>query len=249
MSHASPPAPEIFSDRRRAANRRRMRRLQERPEAARFLVEDIADDVVERLGFLRHAAAKVLVLGDAANLVARALGRPADAGDFPLERPWPVSGYDLIVSAFAHDTANDLPGALIHARRALAPGGLALITMLGAGSLSTLRSIMLAADGERPAPRVHPQVDVRAGAQLLQRAGFANPVADSRSLRVRYRTFGSLVADLRAQGLGSALADRTPSIGKAGLARAQAAFAAEADEDGRVTEQFELLTLSGWAPA
>ena len=48
-----------------------------------------------------------------------------------------------------------------------------------------LRAVMLAADGERPAARMHPMVDVRSGAQLLQRCGYADPVANTRGLDVR----------------------------------------------------------------
>jgi len=242
-----PTAPEIFAPRRRAAIRARMEALQKRTDAARFLLEDVAEDVAERLGFLRHPAGRMLVLGDPAGVIGRALGVAVETADFPLEQPWPAGGFDTIVSAFAHDTADDLPGALIHTRRALAPGGLALVTMLGAGSLPALRGIMLEADGERPSPRIHPQVDVRAGAQLLQRAGFADPVADSRPLAVRYGALARLVGDLRAQGLSNSLARSGPPLGKEALARAETAFAAAADAQGRVTERFELLTLSGWA--
>lgn len=245
---AAPPL--IFSPARRQAVRRRMLALQQSPDAPRYLHEDVAEDVVERLGFLRHQPRRVLVLGDAGGTLEQAL-RPLGAEitadpTFAPEQPWPVGGFDLIVAAFALDTVNDLPGALVHARMALAPGGLLLATMLGAGSLPALRAIMLAADGERPAPRLHPQVDVRAAAQLLQRAGFTDPVADSRSLTVRFSSLPRLVDDLRAQGLSSTLVQAGPPLTRSALTRAQAAFAAMADADGRVSERFELLTLSGW---
>jgi len=94
---------------------------------------------------------------------------------------------------------------------------------------------------------VHPMVDVRSGAQLLERAGWTDAVADSRTLAVAYRSLGQLAADLRAQGLGNVLASPPPSLGKAGLERAREAFAAAADEHGRVVETFEILTLSGRA--
>ena len=68
---------------------------------------------------------------------------------------------------------------------------------------------------------------------------------DSRPLDVSFRTLDSLVADLRAQGLSNVLADPGPPLGRAALERARAAFA-EAGENGRTTERFELLTLSGW---
>ena len=43
------------------------------------------------------------------------------------------------------------------------------------------------------------------------------------------------------------LAERRP-IGRAALAAAAAAFADLADPDGRVSEQFNLIFLTGWAP-
>jgi SAM-dependent methyltransferase len=172
----------------------------------------------------------------------------AEPGEgFDEERPYPFGGFDLIASVATLDTVNDLPGALLHIRKALAPGGLAIASFPGVGSLPTLRRLMLMADGERPAARVHPLVDVRAGAQLLQRAGFANPVADSWTLTAAYRSLDRLVADLRQHGFGNVLANHAP-LGKAGLARAREAFAAAADDQGRVVETFEILTLSGRHP-
>ena len=254
----TPAPPGIFSPARRVALRQRMAALQQGPDPARYLFADVAEDVAERLAFLRHRPARALVIGDPGGQIAQALApHGAEVLDadpapglalhqFDLEQPWPTAGFDLVVATFVFDTANDLPGALIHARGALASGGLLLVTMLGAGSLPALRAIMLAADGERAAPRLHPQVDVRAGAQLLQRAGLSRPVADSRGLDVRFSSLGSLTADLRAQGLGNALSQAQRLPGRAALSRARAEFAALADEQGRVTEHFELLTLTGW---
>ncbi len=120
-----------------------------------------------------------------------------------------------------------------------------IVQFLGAGSLANLRAAMLAADGERPAARMHPMVDVRAAAQLLQRAGWSDPVVDSRTLKVSYRSLDRLVSDLRDQGLGSVLASPAPPLTRAGLERAREAFLAAAGPDGRVVEDFEILTLSG----
>ncbi len=162
------------------------------------------------------------------------------------ERPLPGGPWDLIACLGTLDTVNDLPGALIHLRAALAPGGLMIASFLGAGSAPALRAAMAAADDERPSPRMHPMVDVRAGGQLLQRCGFDDPVIDSRSLAASFGTLDRLVADLRAQAAQNLLARHGPAPGKAGLARARDAFAAQASSDGRVTERFEILTLSGW---
>ena len=244
---ASTPPPLIFAPKRRMAARRRMLALQAGPDAPRYVMADMVEDVLDRLGFLRHSPVTALVIGDwtgalAAALTAQgaAVSAAEPAAGFAEDQPYPFGPFDFIASLGTLDTVNDLPGALIHLRGSLAPGGLMIASFSGAGSLPALRAAMLAADGERPAARIHPQVDVRAGGQLLQRTGFADPVVDSRGLEVRFRSMEGLVADLRAQGLGNVLARYAAPLGKAALARAREAFG------GPSVEQFEILTLSGW---
>ncbi|MDE8650680.1 methyltransferase domain-containing protein [Novosphingobium album (ex Liu et al. 2023)] len=250
---ASPPAPpRIFAPARRIAARRRMLASQRAADAPRYLIDDMVEDVIERIAFLRLEPRRALIVGDwtgalAATLAARgcAVEQAEPAHGFAEELPFAFEGFELVASLGTLDTVNDLPGALIHLRHALAPGGLLIASFMGAGSLPVLRTAMLAADSDRPAPRVHPQVDVRAGGQLLQRTGFADPVIDSRPLDAAFGSLDRLVADLRAQGLANVLADPGPPLGKAALARARAAFA-QAGENGRTVERFEILTLSGW---
>lgn len=249
---ASPAPPRIFSPTRRLAMRQRMRRLQQHADAPRYILDDMVEDVLDRLAFLRHEPRSALVIGDISTALEKALSArgcevTAAAPETGLaeESPLPVTGFDLIVSLGTLDTVNDLPGALIHLRQALAPGGLMIASFPGAGSLASLREIMLAADADRPAPRLHPMVDVRAGGQLLQRAGFADPVIDSRTLRVSFSSLARLVSDLRAQGLANVLADPGPALGKTAWRRAHDAFASRTAE-GKLLEQFEILTLSGW---
>ena len=255
MASSAPPV--IFAPARRLAARRRMAKLQAAPDAPRYLIDDMVEDVLDRLSFLRHAPGRALVIGDSAGSLAAALTaqgavvtEAAPERGFDEERPYPGGPFDFIASLGTLDTVNDLPGALIHLRAALAPGGpkpggLAITSFIGAGSLPATRAAMLAADGDRPAPRIHPQIDVRAGGQLLQRAGFADPVIDSRTLQASFRSLDGLVADLRAQGLSNVLARSGPALGRAARERARAAFA-EAGADGRTVERFEILTLSGW---
>lgn len=247
------PPPQIFAPERRRAARARSAALQQRAGAARFLHEEAAADVLDRLAFLRLAPGNALVIGDVAGRLAGDLRlsgiEVTEAGEhWNDEAPFPTTGYDLIVSLFRLDAVNDLPGSLVHLRHALNPGGLMLATMAGAGSLPVLRAAMLAADGDRPAPRLHPQVDVKAAGQLLQRAGFSDPITDTCGLGVRYSTLGALAADLRAMALANQLARPGPPLTRAAVSRAKATFAAHADADGRVTERFEILTLSGRRP-
>lgn len=221
--------------------------MQAIPGAPRYLLDDMLEDVRERLAFLRHAPRKALVIGDYGGALSSTLlaqraevHEASPESEMDEERPLPFTGLDFIASLGTLDTVNDLPGALLHLRNALAPGGLLIASLIGAGSLPGLRGAMLAADGERPAPRLHPMVDVRAGAQLLQRAGFADPVADARTLAVRYASLDRLVADLRAQGLGNVLARPGPPLGRGALEAARRAFGSGTGET------FEIITLTGW---
>lgn len=244
--------PQIFSPERRLALRRRFRTAAKGSNSPQYLIDDMVEDVVERLAFLRHVPQRSLIIGDWTYRLANKLDfgheaplqadryRAFDQFQIDEEQPFPWRGFDFIASLGTLDTVNDLPGALIHIRNALAPGGLAIAQFLGAGSLPQLRAAMLAADGDRPAPRLHPTVDVRAGGQLLQRAGWADPVVDSRSVQVRFSSLESLVSDLRAQGLTNVLARPGPT-----LTRSQYSIVKEQFGIGTV-ERFEIVTLSGW---
>lgn len=247
MSQTPSSPPQIFAPARRLAARRRAMALAEQPGAARYLLEDMADDVLERLSFLRHQPTRALIVGDWTGTLAAALRAQGvavteaePAHGFNEEAPYPASGFDLIASLGTLDTVNDLPGALVHIRGALAPGGLALASFAGSGCLPNLRSAMLAADGDRPAPRLHPAVDVRAGGQLLQRVGWANPVVDSHTIEVRFSSLASLLADLRAQALSNCLSSPGPALTRGQLAVVKEQFGSA------TVEQFEILTLSGW---
>jgi len=157
------------------------------------------------------------------------------------------AGFDLAVSVGLLDTVNDLPGALALLRRALKPDGLFLAAFAGAGSLPRLRRAMRAgeaAEGRDPSPRIHPQIDVRAAGDLLSRAGFALPVADREVVEARYASLPRLLADLRLTGATNILAQRSKApFTRLGLA------AAIADFGEATVERFELVFLSGWAPA
>ncbi|MGC2223854.1 MAG: SAM-dependent methyltransferase, partial [Methylocella sp.] len=85
---------------------------------------------------------------------------------------------------------------------------------------------------------------------LLQRAGFALPVADSEPVTVRYATMFGLMADLRAMGATNALAARLRKPAARGFFLRAATIYAErfADPDGRVRATFEMIFVSGWAP-
>lgn len=167
--------------------------------------------------------------------------------------PLADSSVGLIVSAFALEQVNDLPGALLQIRKALKPDGLFMAAFLGGRSLWELRAAFLAAEEALyggASPRVIPFIDVRAAGQLLQRAGFALPVTDSETLTLRYAHPLALMRDLRAMGWSNALLARSKRpMTRAFLAEVCAQYQRLAqDADGRVRATFEVQWISGWAP-
>jgi SAM-dependent methyltransferase len=160
---------------------------------------------------------------------------------------------DLAVSALALQQVNDLPGALIQIRRCLRPDGLFLGALLGGNTLTELRDALASAEAEVTggvSPRIAPFADVRDMGGLLQRAGFALPVADSEPLIVRYANVFALFADLRAMGVTNTLTERSrkPTRRQVFLRAAQIYAERFADLDGRIRASFEVIFLSGWAP-
>jgi len=160
---------------------------------------------------------------------------------------------DLAVSLLALHAVNDLPGTLIQLRRALRPDGLFLGCLLGGATLIELRQSFAQAESEIEggvSPRVAPFAAVREAGALLQRAGFALPVADTDTLTVRYADPFGLMRDLRAMGMTNVLTERrrTP-LRRATVVRTAEVYAERfSDPDGRVRATFEVLWLSGWVP-
>lgn len=252
-------SPEIFD---RFARRLRRDRAAPLYAGHDFLRSAMLDGIADRLDAVNRTFADVLDLGcfdgafvpppgarvtriDAGRVFAkRADGIQSDEDVLPVE----PESFDLVVSAGVLDSVNDVPGALTQIRRALRPDGLFLGAFTGGGSLTIARASFLEAEAERPAARFHPMIDVRSAGDLLVRAGFALPVADSETLTVRYPDLFRLLGDLRGMAASNVLKGRVPLTRRA-LGAATSAFADRADPDGRTAERFDLIFLTGWAPS
>lgn len=248
----SPDPPRIFSRQRRIDGLRRALVRQSRNDAARYVLDDMVEDVLERLEFMRLRPARALIVGDWTGTLAPSLAGMGtkvvehDVRSLDEEQPVESGPFDLIVNLASLDRVNDLPGALLHLRNALDEGGILVASIVGAGSLANLRRAMIAAEPERPAARMHPLVDNQAASALMQRALFKRQVVDSRTLIVAFRSLDRVVGDLRDQALGSSLGTMPPPLSKAALQRARSSFLETANENNRVLENFEILTLTGW---
>jgi SAM-dependent methyltransferase len=268
-------SPPLLFD--RALHRRRLDRAAPRYGAADFLKARAAEDAVQRLedivrsfplavdlgarngAFARAladspAAARVGVLIETDLSAAMLAGRRGLRVQVDEERlPFAPESLDLVVSTLALHWTNDLPGALIQIRQALKPDGLFIGAILGGATLTELRQSLLRAEAELTdgaGMRVSPFADLQDAAGLLQRAGFALPVADTDRVTVRYDNLLKLIADLRAMGETNVLADpdRRP-LRRTVLIRAAEIYAELFGQaDGRVPATFDIITLTGWAP-
>lgn len=269
------PAPPRLFD--RVLHRKRLDRAAPGFANADFLQRRAAYDVAERLGPILRTFSLAVDLSARSGAFARALAEEAPGRVETLieadlsqrmlasrpglrlaadeERlPFADGSLDLIVSTLGLHWTNDVVGALIQIRRALKPDGLFIGAFLGGTTLTELRQSLVAAESQilgGAGSRVSPFADAQDAANLLQRAGFVQPVSDVDTVTVRYEHPLKLLTDLRQMGETSVLADRHPKpLTRALLHRTFEIYAERfGGEDGRVPATFEILTLTGWAPA
>lgn len=162
-------------------------------------------------------------------------------------------GHDLVVHCMGLHWANDPVGQLVQCRRALRPDGHLIALMFGGQTLHELRAALAQAETEVTgglSPRVLPMGEIRDLGGLLQRAGFALPVADSYTKTALYKDIYHLMHDLRGFGETNALTarlrhftrraifERANDIYRTGFGR----------DDGLIPATFEVICLTGWAP-
>jgi len=196
---------------------------------------------------LRARGIAEVVSMDLSPAMASRAGGASVAGDEEM-LPFAEGAFDLVVASLSLHMVNDLPGALIQIRRALRPDGLFLASLPGLGSLQALREALVVAEvavSGGASPRVSPFAELRDMAALLQRAGFALPVADQQMLDLAYRSALGLVADLRAAGEQNTVLARDGRTPPRGLF-AQAFAALEASLP--IAMPLPLLIMTGWAP-
>lgn len=241
--------PPLLTD--RAALLRNRARAAKAPVA--FLHEAVAAEVHERLQEVNRAFTDVAIVTGHPDIWAAAFdGASVVADDDVLSLP--ENSCDLVIHAMSLHWANDPVGQLVQCRRALRPDGLCIAALFGGRSLHELRAALAEAEAQVTgglSPRVAPMGEVRDLGALLQRAGFALPVADVTPFDVAYRDAFHLMRDLRGMGETNALNARLRHPTKrAVLSAANSVYAsAFGREEGGIPATFEVVTLTGWAPS
>ena len=220
---------------------------------AMFLHDLAAAEIKERLTEVNRRFTSPAVVTGFSDLWRNLLPGAVVVADTPTLALTP-GAHDLVIHAMALHWADDPVGQLVQCRHALRPDGLFLGVLMGGQTLAGLRAALAEAEVALTgglSPRVLPMADIRDLGALMQRAGFALPVADGTSHAVDYASMWHLMRDLRAMGEGNALAarHRRPAP-RALFDEAARRYAAEwPAPGGRVRAGFEMVFLTGWAPA
>ncbi len=255
-------APPILFDRARLRKRRAR-------AAANFLQHDFlwreaAARAEESLSYITRSFPRVLAFGGhaltlpaASTITHAALSHMGITPQVIADEeflPFADNSFDAVISLLTLQWVNDVPGALTQIRRILKPDGLFFAILPGGESLCELRNVLAHVETARTggiSPRVAPFMDVRDGGALLQRAGFALPVADSEMFDVSYAHLFALMDDLRGSGATNMLQQQVQHFTLRGFfADAAAHYASQySDSEGRIRATVEFITLTGWKPA
>ncbi len=254
-------APPVVFD--RAAHRRARERAAPHMSKVNDILQEAAQRLLDRLDDTTHRFATALDLGGRGVIAPalRARGITCIAADISVRvsglsgglqvaldaeyLPFAPGSFDLVVACLSLHRVNDLPGCLIQLRSALRPDGLLLVSLPVHDTLGPLRRALAEAElalRGGTSPRVEPFPDLRACAEVLQRAGFALPVVDAEDILLEYRDPAQLLRDLRAAGESNTLALRDRRFAPAELfARALAQLSSRM--------VLRMAVLTGWAPS
>ncbi len=216
-----------------------------------FLHQAVADELEERLAEVNKSFNAPLLIGPSLPPIRSLFPNAPLIEDSP-ELTITRGAHDLAIHAFGLHWADDPIGQMVQSRLALKRDGLFLGVMFGGATLNELRTSLAEAEVKLTgglSPRVLPMADLRDLGSLLQRAGFALPVADSQTFTVRYPSLKKLARDLRGMGETNALESRNRTTPRNLFTQTEGIYAKNFNDGGYLTATFEVIFLTGWAPA
>lgn len=242
----------------RALYLRRLARARE--SGPDILNTTITSELLDRIALITRSFRDALVVAPQPMPIAEALLTSGFVTQADTRFPPPSDNlelgqgrYDAIFHILDLHAVNDVPGVLAQLRHALRPDGLLLACLFAGDSLTELRQSFLAAESHLShgaTPRVAPMISVRELGGLLQRAGFALPVADMDRTIVRYADAIGLIHEISALGMSNMVMgrSRTPVSRRLLGAAAQHYHDHFADDDGRIRATLEVAWLTAWSP-
>ena len=267
------PIPPTFD---RVAVRRQFTRAGDGEPAFARVMDDARADLLGRLDGIRIEPRRILDLGAGTGAAARCLARRFRNAEVVSVDPVPgllgiararaprwfsrhrhVAGeaerlplathcLDLIVSSVAMPWFDPVGAALAECLRTLRPGGLLLVSTLGAGTLKELAAAWSGAGGP---DRMHPFADMQVLGDALMHAGFADVVMDVRRIRLEAPGFWRLCRILSRSGGSGALAARRRGLtGVETFRAAEKRYEALRDARGALPVSVELVFGHAWSP-
>ncbi len=222
---------------------------------------EIAFRLAEDLQLIRRDFRNILIFGNQGGLKnllmenyphAYIVTFDPDRGDVQGDEdllPFAPHSFDLAVSNLSLHLVNDIPGALAQIRRILKPDGLMNASLLAGESLQELRQSFLLAEAEltgAAASRMIPLPDFTSLPALLQRAGFALPVAHQEYITANARNLFDLLNKIRGDGFANFAKDRARKpLRRDVIARAAEIFQNQYDNNSTA----QIAYLSGWSPS
>lgn len=238
------------------------------------LQREMADRMLERLGYIRldprlvldlgagtgyaieglqkrFRMAGVLALDFAFAMLAQARGRgslqePLRCVCADAEAlPFADASLDLVFSNATFQWCNDIQRTFGECLRVLRPGGLLMFTTFGPDTLWEMREAWAVADGHS---HVSPFLDMHDVGDALLKVGFADPVIDVERMTVTYEKTRDLMRDLKVLGANNATSGRSRGLtGRRRLAAVEQAYEAYRRE-GRLPASYEVVHGHAWAP-
>ena len=247
--------------------RQKRKRCETHFSAFDFLSNNVADRLADRLLDIQKKFSKILILGFNTNYIThlvksnyKGLNEDCEvvfcdyavAGDEEL-LSFNTEDFDCVISHLNLHHINDVPGVLAQVKRILKPDGVFLAAFFGGKTLIELREVLMEAEIAimgGASPRVAPFIDVRDAGALLQRAGFAIPVADCDEITVTYEHIFKLMHDLRGMGETNILHDRLRHFTcKTVFLKAGEIYHEKfSTNDGRIPARFDVVYMTGWVP-
>jgi NADH dehydrogenase [ubiquinone] 1 alpha subcomplex assembly factor 5 len=207
-----------------------------------FLYQEIDSRLQDRKEDIRRSFDRIVTLS------------ASDSEDV-VNRAWRLEDQsaDLIISNSTLHWVDDLPKLLLKIRSILLPNGVFLAAFPGGETLQELRQSLVEAESNLKggaSPRVSPFVDLADAAALLQRVGFAMPVADVDRITVTYENIFTLMKDLRCMGETNSLIARRRQFSRRDVFLEADKIYREkfSNKKGGIRVTFEILFLIGWAP-